>query len=507
MQGEQGGMELSGTSLSQAKEVLAGIVGVEGYRDEEETLSEFSSDLSGWGRGDPVCIVRPHNAREVQSVVDMANLDGLNLVPVSSGPPHSRGDTVPQGEAVIMDLSAMSEVVRVDRRNKVALIEPGVTFGRLKEELERVGLKVIQPLLPRANKSIIASYLEREPITIPKYHWDVTDPLLCVEVVFGTGEIFRTGSAAGPGNLRQQWDKGLAQKNPMGPAQTDFSRIIQGSQGTMGVVTWATVKLEVLPEKQHFYFIPEKKLDKLVEFTYRAMKPKLTDEYLILNDVALACVVGKGREEIAGLTGRQSPFTCIYSVSGYEYATEKRLAFQEHDLSIHAQQCGVVIAREVPRLSGINAARLLQNPSEEPYWKTRLAGGWHDLFFLTTLDQASRFVDLVQGLAEARSFPRERLGVYIQPIQAGRSCHLEFQLFHDPTDAEDARRAGELLAEAAAACSEAGAFFSRPYGPWADLAYARCPDTVKVLRKVKEMLDPKGVMNRGKLCFKTTGEG
>lgn len=498
---------MADTSLSQVKEVLAGIVGVEGYRDEEGSLSEFSSDLSGWGRGDPFCIVRPRNAHEVQSVVDMANLDGLNLVPVSSGAPHTRGDTVPEGEAVIIDLSGMSEVVRVDRRNKVALIEPGVTFGRLKNELEGVGLKVIQPLLPRANKSIIASYLEREPITIPKYHWDVTDPLLCVEVVFGTGEIFRTGSAAGPGNLRQQWAKGLAQKNPMGPAQTDFSRIIQGSQGTMGVVTWATVKLEVLPEIQRFYFVPEKKLDKLVEFTYRVMRPKLADEYLILNDVALACVVGKTPAEIGGLSERNAPFTVIYSVSGYEYAAAKRVAFQEHDLSIHAQQCGVVIEREVPRLSGINAARLLQNPSEEPYWKTRLAGGWQDLFFLTTLDQAPLFVSLVKELAQARSFPPERLGIYIQPIQHGRSCHLEFQFFHNPGDPEDARRACELLSEAAAACSVAGAFFSRPYGPWADLAYARCPDTVKVLRKVKAMLDPKGVMNRGKLCFSTSGEG
>ncbi len=69
---------------------------------------------------------------------------------------------------------------------------------------------------------------------IPKYHWDTTDPMLCTEIVFGTGDIFRTGSAAGPGSLKEQWAHGGAQKNPMGPAQTDFARIVQGSQGPWG---------------------------------------------------------------------------------------------------------------------------------------------------------------------------------------------------------------------------------------------------------------------------------
>jgi hypothetical protein len=40
---------------------------------------------------------------------------------------------------------------------------------------------------------------------MPKYHWDIGDPLACVEVIFGTGDMFRTGAAAGPGSLEEQW--------------------------------------------------------------------------------------------------------------------------------------------------------------------------------------------------------------------------------------------------------------------------------------------------------------
>jgi len=47
---------------------------------------------------------------------------------------------------------------------------------------------------------------------MPKYHWDIADPLACTEVVFGTGELFRTGAAAGSGSIQEQWAAGGAQK-------------------------------------------------------------------------------------------------------------------------------------------------------------------------------------------------------------------------------------------------------------------------------------------------------
>jgi FAD/FMN-containing dehydrogenase len=48
---------------------------------------------------------------------------------------------------------------------------------------------------------------------------------------------------------------------------------------------------------------------------------------------------------------------------------------------------------------------------------------------------------------------------------------------------------------------DAGAFFSRPYGAWADLAYGRDAATTAALRKLKAIFDPANVMNPGKLCF------
>lgn len=480
------------------KDSLASIVGEANITSDPERLASYREAGVSDG-GEPILLVRPASTDQVRELIKLARREGANLVLTSSAPPRFRGDSVPAGEGIMVDMSGMDKIIRIDRRNKVALIEPGITFSRLIPEVDKAGLKVLMPLLPRHGKSVIASCLEREPITIPKYHWDMTDPLLCTELVFGTGDLFRTGSAAGPGSLERQWATGGAQKNPMGPAQTDFVRVVQGSQGTMAAVTWCSLKLEVKPSIHHIYFVPDEKISRLIDFTYRALRPKLGDEFFILNAYALASMIADDPGQIASLAERQAPFTIVYGISGYEYLPEERVAYQEHDLAEIAQASGVVATREVPGCSWKRMEEILASPSPEPYYKMRPKGTFLDIFFLTTLDKAPGFIDVMQAEAEKLGYPASNLGIYIQPIQQGRTVHIEFTLYHSPADATKAK---ELFASASVALADAGAFFSRPYGPWAELAYASCPDTVAALKKVKDMLDPDGVLNRGKLCFK-----
>jgi len=482
-------------------ESITGIVGPAAVSDDAGLLQGYASGLASGAQGQPFLAVRPADAKQVQAVVRLANQVGLNLVPVSSGEPRMRGDSVPAGEAVMVDLSAMNRIVRMDRRNKVAIIEPGVTFEQLKSAAAREGLKVFTPLLPRPQKSVIASYLEREPILTPKFHWDMTDPMLCTELVFGTGDLFRTGSAAGPGSLEDQWKMGIAQKNPTGPAHADFMRVVQGAQGTMAMVTWASVKLELLPQARRLYFVTSDSLNKLVDFSYRVNRVKLADEFLILNASALANILEEDAGKIGALAAAQAPYTAIYCVAGYQYFPEKRVEYEEKDISDIAQATGLTIKREIPGASARRMMEVLDGPSPEPYWKLRAKGSFREIFFLTTMDKTQGFISLMEDLALARGYPVEEMAVYIQPIQQGRSCHLEFNFFCDPADGAGTAAAEALCAEAAAALADAGAFFSRPYGAWADLAYKRCPDSVKALRMVKDILDPAGVLNRGKLCF------
>lgn len=477
------------------------IVGEDRFSTDQDFLLKYGRGEGLVPDGKASCVIYPRDSEDIRGIVRLANAKGFNLVPRSSAVPGTYGGAVPSGEGVVVDLSEMKEIVRLDRRNKVALIEPGVTFGELQAAAASEGLKVLMPLVPRATKSVLASYLEREPITIPKYHWDMTDPLLCIEVVFGTGDTFRTGGAAGPGTLEEQWKSGAAQKNPLGPAHTDFAKLVQGSQGTMGIVSWASVKLELLPRSRRLFFIQARDLAELQGFTYRALRLRLGDEFLVLNSFNLASMLRENRERIGALMEKQSPWTLVFCVAGYEYFPQERAAFQESDIRDVAKQSGLEVTEEVPGASSEAMMRLLDGTAEGTCWKSRYLGGHRDIFFLTTLDRAPGFIEVMNGSLESCGYHSEEMGIYIQPIQHGRACHLEFNLPFDPDDREGREKIDSLFLKASAELMDAGAFFSRPYGPWAEMAYARCPDSVEALNKVKGIVDPNGIMNRGKLCF------
>jgi hypothetical protein len=198
---------------------LVKIVGADNVSNEQPALDGYSQDNSFVNAIKPDWVVKPQNANQIKQLINLANETLTPLVSVSSGPPHFRGDTVPgSGGAVIVELQSLKKIIRVDRYHRVAMIEPGVTFDELIPAAKKEGIRLNMPLLPRKSKSVVASMLEREPVIMPKYQWDISDPLACVEVVFGTGDDFRTGQAAGPGNVEEQWAAGGVQKAPYGIA-------------------------------------------------------------------------------------------------------------------------------------------------------------------------------------------------------------------------------------------------------------------------------------------------
>ena len=258
------------------------IVGDGNVSNKQEVLNRYS------GLFPPSLVVWPKTTDEVIQIVKWANSSQTPIIPVSSGAPRRFGSSLTKVEnTIIVDLSRMNQIMRIDTKNKVAMVEPGVTYAQLIPELKKNGLRPLMPFLPKATKSVLASCLDREPTTIPRFHWDSSDPLLCTETVFGSGDILRTGSAAGPGSLEEQWASGQAQKNPQGPSQFDPFRIIQGSQGTIGITTWISMKCELLPEVHNVHLVGAGNIDELQDFNYALFRRRLVDEHFILNSNAL----------------------------------------------------------------------------------------------------------------------------------------------------------------------------------------------------------------------------
>lgn len=488
-----------------AKEKLVKIVGARNVSSSPAVLDEYSRDISFVNSVRPVCVVKPKSSREVQKIVKLANKTATPLVPVSSGAPHFRGDTVPgTGGTVVVDLRKMNKVIFVDRPRRVAMVEPGVTFGELIPKVKKEGLRLNMPLLPRKSKSVVGSMLEREPVTMPKYQWDISDPLACTEVFFGTGDEFRTGQAAGPGTVKEQWKVGGLQKAPYGPGTASWHRLIQGAQGTMGIVTWASLRCELLPSLEEPFVVGSHNLEPLLELTSWLVRLRMVNECLILNNTVMAAIFAKnGPKDYADLKNTLPPWTLIYTVAGYEYLPEERVAASIKDISEITQRLGVEAVKAVGRISSNEILKAVQQPSDEPYWKLGYNGAWacQDIFFLTIHDKLECQIDAMTDQAEKAGYPASNLGVYIQPVVQGTGYHCEFNLFYDPENPSEQNRVRELSSQATKGLMAMGAFFSRPYGENAGVILNKDAASVAVLSKLKNIIDPNNIMNPGKICF------
>lgn len=483
------------------REGLLELVGSKSFTDDPEVLKAYSMDSSLVPPGAPNYVVKPRKTEQVQNVINFANAHCIPVVPVSSGA-HFYGTTIPKQGGIVLDLTAMNKVLEIDELNKRVRIEVGVTWEQLTNELRKKGFRMVMPLLPHPLRSVVTDYLEREVITNTVY--DYGEPLQSMEVVWPTGEVFRTGSASVTGYPDSPSKGG----NPSGPG-LDFYRFLQGAQGTMGVVTWANLKIEYLPKMDKILFAPVHDLDYAIEFLYRILRVRIGQECLLLNSINLAAIIADDwSTDFEKLHASLPPWTLILVLSGFQRRPEEKLEYEEHALGeiLKNEFPEMHLADNLPGFPGLGKKLLpmLRKPwpAQVTYWKQRPKGGCQSLFFITKPTAVSRFVGKMEEIAAGHGYPITDIGGYLQPIEHNRACHLEFNFFYDPASYSEVERVRGLYGEAVKVLLGEGALFTRPYGEeLTKLVYQRAADYTMTLRRVKNIFDPNQIMNPGHLCF------
>jgi FAD/FMN-containing dehydrogenase len=485
----------------QIKEDLAKIIGAENVSDDPEALLSYSRDCSLNKPGIPNYIARPKNTDEVQRVVKLAGEYGIPVIPCSSGI-HFYGNTIPNLGGIVLDLRRMNRILDVDLPNKMVRVEPGVTWGQLQAEVAKHKMMGLCPLLPHPLKSVLTSHLEREPMLIPKFEY--AGSLVTLEVVYPNGEVFRTGSACVPGFPDKSMAEGV---NPGGPGYLTYSWLVQGAQGTMGVVTWAKVKMAPRPKIDKTFFIPFENLEDAVQLVYNVQRRMIGEECLILNDINLAAILAKKwPQDFNNLKKILSPWTVILVSGGGWRRPEEKIEYEEDGLREAAAELHIPrLPTSLPGLPGLEKELpgMLRTawPEKKTYWKFARKGACQDIFFQTTLNRSSEFVQVIRQVAAKHGYCLDDIGFYMQPMEYGRACHFEGNFSYDPNNPDDVLMMGNLYAEAAETVIDMGGFFTRPYGTVADMVFERATSYTVALKKVKQLLDPKNIMSPGRLCF------
>lgn len=210
---------------------LANIVGEEDLLTSPEDLICYSYDASQPTSDQlPSAVVNADSTEEVAAVLRLANRRRFTVVPRGSGTNLS-GGTIPVQGAVVLNLGRMNQILEIDADNLTATVEPGVITDQLQAAVRAHGL-LYPPDPASSSVSTIGGNVAENAGGLRGLRYGVTgDYVLGLEVVLATGEVMATG--------------GKCFKDVAG---YDLTSLFIGSEGTLGVVTKITVKLIPLPQ-------------------------------------------------------------------------------------------------------------------------------------------------------------------------------------------------------------------------------------------------------------------
>lgn len=443
----------------------------------------------------PEAVVSVKNAQEIRRLIQEANGTGKPLIPVSSGGAHRKGGSTPDVPGCTMlDLSGMDQILSISRRHRMAVVEPGVTYPKLQKALAEEGLMLAQPLAQRAGKSVAAAILERVPNTNVNRNWNYVDPISCCGVIWGDGVQMGTGeSFGGSFDPRDQQALGKFQINGAGPMMVDYSRLLTGSMGTMGVVAWTALHCVPLPERRRLYYASAADFGGIRDFLYGLLHKRCGDAVFAMNRTQLAALLGAPDRASA-----LPKWTVVVCLDSRPLSPSARIDAYAKMLLQIAGETGVSVCTQLLGLDDDHALRRIFEGSPEGYWKDAARGASADVFFQTTLDRAQDFLMDMERTAAAQGMDAGQIGVTIQPRHTGTSCQMEFTIPWAPGEEETAHAMFDRLS---AVCAQNGAYFQEPYGGWAKLQFERDPKGADMLRRIKHIFDPRGILNPGKLCF------
>ncbi len=483
---------------------LERIVGPDGVRYDSETLQSYARDQSFAPRCMPDGVVFVQTVEHIREVVRLVNLEKIPIIPYSSGK-NLHGAAVPNQGGLVINMSRMNSIISIDEQNWFAVIEPGVTYRQLQEDLGPKGFRIMVPFGVPPDRSVLTSYLERDVALAAPSFENGNALMLDMEMVLPDGEVFRTGN----------WSTGGNPGSPNGPVRTMLYRLWTGAQGTLGIVTKMGVAIDLLPKKRRICFLPFQEPAPAVDAAARIQRREIGMECLLLNRFNLAALfceewrvpqaypaVPVPSKSFDTLRRGLPPWVLTICLSGLPYYPEEKIAYESEALD---EVCNDLNLERLEQLPGIrNAADGMLKELLQPWGilkKFNYRGSVHDLTFKAPLDSVPGLFVALCDTARQHGYSLSDIGGYVLPLERGRGAHCEMDLHGPADDAAQRERIRGLWLKASAALMNRGAYFDRPYGAWAAMVYNRATNYAHKLRQIKAELDPNNIMNPGKLCF------
>jgi FAD/FMN-containing dehydrogenase len=475
--------------MTDLKTLFAAAVPAERLLDDDATLERYSRDQTECEPARPGLVALLVTPEEAVEVVRLAAKHGVPLVPRVAGT-NLGGLSIPGRGGVVLDLTRMNRIHSINEVDMVAVIEPGVTFRQLVDELaaRELPLTIGIPLSP-PHTSVLANCLLDGLGNLSLLHGTMGEWIAGLEVVLASGEVIRTGAWA-------------ASEIPFSRAPLpDLTGLFVSWQGTTGLVTRMAVQLAPCPSLRKRLFVLTYERRTTYELMRRLARLGICDDI-----GGLSWPTGKLLYGVA--TPREKDpdepeFFTYIDVSAWngaqlrvklEMVLAELQALRERGAEIEDPFDIETLCAISPRFE-----KFAEFPTDLDFLTGNPGGG---LTWVGTYGPLSRFdsaADRGAAIQESHGFPPL---IVSRPMKGGHFGVLRFiETFvrDDPADVERVRRCnGELCAMV---LEEGFVPYKTPGWAMGPLLSRMWPGTHDLMRRVRALLDPQGIMNPGRLAL------
>ena len=411
-------------------------------------------------------VVLPKTTEEVQQVLLLANEKKIPVTPLGGGMSLS-ALVVPIKGGIVLDMKRMNQIIEINETNRYALIEAGVSQGTLKTYLEKHHPR-LQHSTPEAPPTVTVvgnALIQGHGHISPRYGIN-SDMINAMEVVLPTGEICKSGSAS----VSPHWFT-------RGPVP-DLAGLFIGWFGTTGVVTKLSIKLYPKPQYREVLAFVADDVDVIPEAIFETSQIDLLEDFFLIsqekpdwmNRVFFVIIVAGHSEE--ELEFKKDAYKNVFS----KFQGGKTVSFVE---DLHPALRDRFLA--VPPLAALAA-------------DFKKGGGFEYTGSIIPIEKVPEA--WIKGIEIARKY--DMIFSYVHQVLGGHSIMFSYNYSFNRADEADAARTRQALEESNKLTLDIdGMIWKGEVNAQRMTMEKMDPNTAGLIKKIKSVLDPNGIMNPG----------
>lgn len=452
------------------KKDLMNIVGPENYTDALMDLISYSSDASEHQHR-PECAVWPRTMEQVSAILKLANRNLFPVIPRGAGTGFA-GSVVPQNGGLVMDMGRMNRILRISIEDRLVVLQPGVVYAQLAKTLAPYGF--FFPPDPASGKvATLGGNVATGAGGLKGAKYGTTrEYVLALEVVLPDGSVLRTGSNC--------------MKSVSG---YDLTRLFVGSEGTLGVVTEITLKINPKPATTSTCSASFDTIEDAGKAASEVMRSGILPSALeILDD---QCILALNRDAGLGL-----PDAAAMVFAEADGCTQGETSYQiDKIISVFKQNN----ARRIERAqSAADAERI---------WTARksIGGILFRMSYNMLAEDVTVPISKVSEMLKGIKAISKRHNILIATLGHLGDGNLHPNIIFNGTNPEESARAEAATADLFKLTVDLGGTLTGEHGiglakaPFMRLEHSEV--AMRVMSSVKKLFDPNNILNPGKMAL------